>query len=70
MGRDPNQPACFLAKKHATWLVSLAIGCFFLKTRVVGRVQKLGPPPFFLKKNPMGRGPTQAAWFFNQKNLE
>ena len=74
MGRDPNQPACFLDKKHATWLVSLAIGCFFLKKRVVGRFQKsgplfqkLGPPPFFLKKNPMGRGPSQALWFSNQK---
>ena len=37
VARDHNQAACFLDNKNATWLVSLSIGCFFLKKRGVGR---------------------------------
>ena len=64
-GRSLCPQGVFFIKKGRG--AAFKIGLFFLKNRGVGRVRKLGPPPFFLKKYPMARGPTQAAWFSNQK---
>ena len=78
MGRDPKQPACFLDKKHATWLVSLALGCFSLKARVAARFQKGGPisqklcpPPLLFDKKTYGQRhqPPSMFWWLKKCNL-
>ena len=68
MGRDPNQAACILDKKNATWSVSLPTGCFFFKKRAVGRFQNSGPPHFCLQKKSYGQRAQPGSMFFAQNH--